>query len=498
MLKAVVFDDEYIVLQGLRTMIDWTSFGIDLVGTASDGNMALSLFRSLRPDIVFTDIRMPGIDGLSLIEEVMREAPETFCIVFSGFNEFEYVKRAINLGVADYLEKPITIQSIEKTIRKVMERVNQQKEMLAIKIKLNTSKRELLEKATLDLLLIGAEVEGKWREIFGEAADRVIGVTVLATATEKFMPSEHCDYDMVSIRHGEERLIVFFHYQHPTFEFWDHQLTESEHAETAVGSGRTYRKISEANQSYREALRALSSARFLGEKGIVRFEDLGDLISRPEGLSEREEAIILSLRFGNKNGLLEQIDSFIQWIQTEKLDAEVAEHEMLKLIYIALEESKKNEGDKQQYTQPESFLPHIQFREMAAKGKMVEWFRNQFEQIADWTMDVNESKKHSSISKARYYMEQNYTCDLTLQEVAEHVGMNPAYFSVLFKGVVGESYIKYLTRNRMELAKSLLGKGQKVNDVSEKVGYHTYRHFSEVFKKYTAMTPGQYKEQLKI
>lgn len=113
MYKVAIFDDEYIVLQGLRHLIDWNGFGLELAGTASDGLSALEIVRKQTPDIVFTDIRMPGMDGLKLIEEIMAEAPDTYCIVFSGFNEFEYVKRALKLGVIDYLEKPVTVESIQ-------------------------------------------------------------------------------------------------------------------------------------------------------------------------------------------------------------------------------------------------------------------------------------------------------------------------------------------------------------------------------------------------
>ncbi|AFH61603.1 response regulator [Paenibacillus caseinilyticus] len=493
MLKAAVFDDEYIVLQGLRAMIDWTGLGIELVGTAGDGLSALALFREERPDLIFTDIRMPGMDGLQLIEEVMRDAPETYCIVFSGFNEFDYVKRAINLGVVDYLEKPITIESIEKAIGKVLGRVSEQQEMDAMKRKVEVSSRELLEKAVLELLMSGADAEGKWRESFGPHAAEVEAVTVLAAASEAFAPPDHPAYRAVPVKIGQERLHVLFHFLPPGQELWDQLLGESEQAGTAVGCGRTYPRPAEAAESYRQAARALQSARFLGEKSLVRFEDLGERITAPEGLSEREEAVILSLRSGNREGLMEQAERFIASIQSGKLGIEAAEHEMLRLIYLAAEESKKNAGDAAGGPW-ESFMPHIEFREMAANGEVAAWFRRQIEKIADWSSSAREDTKHAAVTRARQYIEGHGTRDLTLQEVAEHVGMNPTYFSVLFKEEMGESYIKYLTRYRMELAKSLLLQGLKVQEVSEKVGYHTYRHFSEVFKKYTGVTPGQYKE----
>ncbi|CAM3637481.1 response regulator transcription factor [Marinicrinis lubricantis] len=264
--KAVVFDDEYIVIQGLQMMIDWSSYGIELAGTATDGNSALELFRTVRPDIVFTDIRMPGMDGLQLIEEIAQEAPDTYCVVFSGFNEFEYVKRAIKLGVVDYLEKPISIESVETALGKITAHVQEQREREALK----------------------------------------------------------------------------------------QQLEEAE-----------------------KKMQALSAVRLL-----------------------------------------------------------------------------ESEGDR----------------------------------------NKSDDSKLAPIDKIKTYIEQHFTRDLSLNELADYVGLNPAYVSVLFKETMGESYIKFLTRCRMEYAKRLLQQGAKVNEVSEKVGYHTYRHFSEVFKRYTGKTPGQYKE----
>jgi two-component system, response regulator YesN len=248
LLKAAIFDDEYIVLQGLRTMIDWSRHGLELVGTASDGLAALELFRTHRPDIILTDIRMPGMDGLQVIEEVLNESPDALCIVFSGFNEYEYVKRAIKLGVTDYIEKPITIPKIEEAILKISKQISR-----------NNQPRE---KETLNLMLAG-----------------------------------------------------------------------------------------------------------------------------------------------------------------------------------------------------------------------------------------DRSSLHFSVDKALRYIEEHYDQDLSLQDVAEHVGMNPAYFSFLFKEKMGLTYVKHLTQIRMEHAKSLIQQGLLIHEVSEKSGFYNYRHFTEVFKKYVGLTPGQYREK---
>jgi two-component system, response regulator YesN len=102
--------------------------------------------------------------------------------------------------------------------------------------------------------------------------------------------------------------------------------------------------------------------------------------------------------------------------------------------------------------------------------------------------------KHEAIEKACKYIYENYNKEISLQEVADFTGLNPNYFSILFKDQMGKTYIKYLTELRVEKAKLMLQEGQKVTKVSEKVGYHTYRHFSDIFKKYVGVSPGQYKK----
>lgn len=489
MLKVVLFDDEYIVVKGLEVMIDWEGYGLELAGTASDGIAALELFRKLRPSIIFTDIRMPGLDGLQLIETILQEAPDTMCVVFSGFNEFEYVKKAIQLGVADYLEKPVTVENIQKSIRKILDHIDKRQEADAMKVKWEISRKALLEKATLDLLMYGRDAVDKWKEISG--VDQIGGVTVFASAAPVSFPHLE-ELLLVQVRSGEEWWTAVFHPAGQDYPFWEVLLPTVEEQEVSVGSGRTYLRLEEAAESRREAIRALRSARFLGEKEVVRYEHLGYLMTSSEELSEKEEPIILSLQSGNKSSLLLHVDAFLTWLRSERLEPEVAEHEMLKLIYFALGEAKKDGGAEQEL---EWKRPHAVLREMEANGQTAEWFRDTLLKLAERSLESREKYKHASVDQAMAYILEHYGRDLSLSEVAEHVGMNPTYFSVLFKEKTGgESYIKYLTRYRMERAKTLLKQGKKVNEVSKQVGYLTYRHFSELFKKHTGLTPGQFRD----
>lgn len=492
MLKAAVFDDEFIVTEGLKKMIDWSKYGIELVGTAANGTAALKLFQEQKPDIVFTDIRMPGIDGLQLVEKILSQVPETKCIVFSGFNEFEYVKRAIQLGVIDYLEKPITIQMIEDAIKRILERISKERTFSTLKMQWESSQSELLQKATLDLIQSGTEYLPKWKELFGERADDIVAVTVLAASSEGFSIVNKPTYRIVSFRYGSEFLKVVFHYKNEIDELWNQLLFLPEGISYHIGSGQTYSAINNVSISYKEALEALKYGSFLEKSGWTRFEDVGSNSDLPREALEQAEEIIFYIRTGNKQGLLQQVELFIKEIENEKLTRDIAEREILKLIYLALEVAKETGGDIFKIKQSK-YLPQVEIREKKTMEEMLNWLREQMGMIVNWTLEVRDTTKHASVEKAVIFMKQNISRDLTLQEVAEHVGMNATYFSLLFKEQMELSYIKYLTKLRIERAKALLKEGNKVSAVSEMVGYHSARHFSDVFKKYTGSKPSEFK-----
>lgn len=130
MIKAVLIDDEYIVVEGLKAIVNWSEFGIEVVGSASDGVSGLELIEKEKPDIVFTDITMPRMNGLALIEKAKKVIPSGVFIIFSGYNEFEYARKAISLGVIDYLDKPVTIDKVEETLKEAIKIINKKKKKL--------------------------------------------------------------------------------------------------------------------------------------------------------------------------------------------------------------------------------------------------------------------------------------------------------------------------------------------------------------------------------
>lgn len=491
MLKAVLCDDEHIVLKGLQKLIVWSQYGVELVATARDGSEALQAIKEHQPDIVLTDIRMPGIDGLELISLIKEVSPHTVCVVFSGYNEYEFVKKAIKLGVIDYLEKPITLDKIREAIVKAVDYISERSEVDALK---KQSSKSLLESCTLDLLLQAEGAVAAWQQCYGMIGARAApaGVTVIVSE-QQLQLTLPASYEMIELRHGKEYIHVLLHADEACQQ-WREQLALIEHV--TVGSGMTYSSMAEAAKSYKEALHAFRYGSYIEGHEWVAFESIGDSSEVKLNSSEREEGILFELRLGNKGAFMEKLDQYLEELKVNVADPDVAELELLKL-FLRCSDAVKETGGNVADIFPKGFVPQKELRSKATRDEAISWLRQELERIVDWLVGTRQKTKHVAIEKAIQYMEDNYGRDLTQQEVASHVNMNVTYFSLLFKEQMELSYIKYLTKIRIDKAKEMLSEGISVQEISERVGYYHARHFTEVFKKYVGITPGQYRTQLK-
>ena len=121
--KVILADDERWIRSLLRSIVSWRKLGAEVVGEAGDGAMALSLCRLEKPHILVSDVRMPGLNGLELIEAVVSEMPEVQCIIISGYDEFEFARQGLRLGALDYLLKPLDSRQVELVVRRAIRRL---------------------------------------------------------------------------------------------------------------------------------------------------------------------------------------------------------------------------------------------------------------------------------------------------------------------------------------------------------------------------------------
>jgi len=520
MIKAVLIDDEYIVVEGLKAIVNWSEFGIEVVGSASDGVSGLELIEKEKPDIVFTDITMPRMNGLALIEKAKKVIPSGVFIIFSGYNEFEYARKAISLGVIDYLDKPVTIDKVEETLKESIAIINKKKEEAKLVEDFIESQKAMLE-GVIRRVINGENVnDEKLLHILKDNNINLLNIDSFTVAVakqeddiennEKFISEMNRLFAHNSqnnlIRHfilndGKEVIIVFFEISDINNEsdfnlinyiIETRKQLQEQNIDFYMGIGESYKQVLDIGKSYLEAKKALKYAFFKDTTSIVHISDVEYSNHISNLADDGHDSIIFNIRSSNKQEVIGQVKNFLKNLESYNLPPEMFYHECLELIYLALKVS--TETGKDYVAEKEGgFIPHVEILKANTAYGISAWMISFFDGLMNWIANIQKNSNRKSIVKVREYLDENYHKDITLDEMAEMVNINPTYLSMLFKEQVGTTYIKYLTNVRLEKAKKLLNEGYKVKEVSEMVGYHNSRHFSELFKKTVGLTPDQFK-----
>lgn len=347
MKKLVVIDDEYLVIEGIRVMLKRIGKDYELVGSASDGQTALELIENVHPDVVFVDIRMPGLSGLEVIEHFYKKYPDMIFVLVSAYKEFEYARKGMELGVHSYLDKPVTMDKLKNSLEKIDEEFQERPDNTDVE------HQRVIQDLRLSINAIVELINDSSTENWEEEVQRIQ------------LLLKKANYNLSEYKEESYKL-------------------------TMAASAAFYEKWKQYEHDFNFPL----------------FNNIEELQT------------------------IEEVDEY---------------------VFLILQR----------------IFEKISVRKIGSSHRVIT-------QILD-------------------YINQNYSQDFGLNEMAEMVHMNHAYLSILFKDEVGISFVRYLTQIRMAHAKELLLKGEKVQDVSVAVGYNNYRYFCNIFKKEEGVTPMQFK-----
>lgn len=518
MFRIVLIDDETLVLKGMSIVLKKDP-NIQLVGTASTGREGLDLIYRERPDIVLTDIRMPGMTGLEMIEKAQERFPDIVYIIFSGFNEFKYVQKAIGLGVLDYLEKPVTVQDLKKSLARAEKMVEYKRNYTQMKEQAAQVNKVVIEQLLYKLLHQPPELEETAIKKLMEADETfsyISEVVVLCVGKVShgdngedayrhmmneltFTLTEGHSIRFFTITADENIYFIYLNDECLPFEFYKKLSELKERMEEqgicfAAGISNIHHSMYEIKNGFMESKNALTYASFMDEEGIIRNQDVEYQNRIPIGIMDSHYSLELNFRLGNYEESRKQIANYFSYLEKVRLMPEVLKHECMEILYLLsnlLQESGKNAEIPANQMQ----ILREELKQRVSANEIIEWSQKQAVRI----MDAAEEKttvvvKNSPVKIIRKYIDENYDKSITLDILADLVNMNAAYVSVIFKREEGISYSHYLTKVRVENAKKFLEKGMKAKDVCEKVGYFDYRYFNRQFKKYVGMTPDTYKK----
>lgn len=531
MLKVFLVEDEFVVREGIKRNIDWQANGYEFCGEAGDGELAFPMIQKLKPDIVITDIRMPFMDGLELSRLIKKEFPWMEIIILTGFEEFEYAKEAISLGVAKYLLKPISGEELLKEIADIREKIEEKKrekeirEKYAAEMEENFLKEkkelfqhlvtgsksmtellELAEKLKLDLSALWYNIVLIKVQASNHAPEEYSKRMIAIEKKLKILLDE--PYVISFDRNLEGKALVFKADSVEELEAMQKKFIDSLEAELTGndryryfgGIGTPVNRLRELPASFESASHAFAQRYLIKENRILdskemtggtaaekEFFDIHD-IDPKELQSERVREF---LKLGNVNEVVYFVEEFFKRQGANALNSTIFRQYIVMDVYFCVASFL----EEMQIGREEISSFDVNSELMQDKEHAVKYVTKIIQKAVE-LREKNSSNRYGIIvDQVKKYIEEHYEEEeLSLNLLASYVNFSPNHLSMIFSQQTGQTFIKYLTDFRMNKAKALLrGTSLRSSEISQEVGYKDPHYFSYLFKKTQGMTPTQYR-----
>lgn len=535
MYKVFLVEDEIVIREGFKNIVPWEQEGFTIVGDESDGELAYPKILKEQPDILITDIKMPFMDGLELSKLVRKDMPQLKIIIISGYSDFGYAQQAIDIGISEYLLKPITSAKLVASVKNA-----------AAAIAKERKEKQIMEQYQF---LVYQKQGEKRKDFFQALVGGKLSLTQIMNQEEELgihmVASSYCvllfqfkvQEDMYEysneIVQCETKMIQQLH-QYPDIKVFERGLEgwafillgEDESRIVTVtkelkqlliqvcadkvhyfgGIGRCVHRVRDLHQSYVDANKAFSLRYFDYRDQFLSYQDVSD--SR-EQLSNRINVSDLNiekldrtlieefLKRGTLHDVDEFVDSYFDGFGRSAMSSTIFRHYVIMDGYSAIVKFLKNLNyPKEKMNHTIQNLNGVMDRFFSLEDCR-EFYKSILKEAIDLRNQNSQKRYAALIAQAKEYMNLNFAMsDLTLDKVAATVNVSPNYFSSLFNQETGMTFIEYLTDIRMEKAKDYLRcSSRKITEIGFLVGYLDSHYFSYIFRKTQNCTPTEYRSQ---
>lgn len=511
MYKVMLIDDERIILDGISQMIDWSSLNTELIGTAQNGIEAYERIKEKLPDIVVSDIRMPGMDGLELVAATHASHPHIRFVLLSGFGEFDYASKAMQYGVKHYLLKPTNENKIAEALTEIVEDLdrNESTEQFVSKMKQGLQKvmphvKEQVLKEFVTNKTYGSRDWDYYSELFQFEIEQP--VRLLLFQLEGAMQFEHLfaikniaedllDTTLLSTTIGNHVLILIED-THELTELYRriHEIRDTfQHyynMDTTIALSEPDRIIG-ARSLYQETLQCLNYRFYLGEGSLITRKDTGAVGQDTVGkFMFEEEKLTMPVQSGHLEEAEQALFELMQELKRAQLDIN-----MTKSYVIQQFVSLIRLGDPQQMSRYYGQMSGL--AEMNTLQAIQALMEGTVRELSQYHYERNVVKHTTIVRKVVAIVEEQLgNSDLSLNLVAnEMLYMNADYLGKLFKKETGEKFSNYVVKARIQKATEIMAKDPdtKIFELAERLGFgDNPQYFSQVFKKQKGCTPSEY------
>ncbi len=531
MINLLIADDEPLVLAGIKSMLNWEDYGIQILGTASNGQTAYEMIKEHSPEIVITDIKMPVMSGLQLAQKCMEEKRELpVFIILTSYEEFDFVKEAISYQVVDYLVKlELTPESLGKAIRQALEKVEKAQQAMHLSQTSVNSIYLLREQFFTRLLFNLFESESQFQTQAGNlklclsyAAYAVAYVEVNGKATEGLPIERQLSLYSSSLQIARELIsrytpchVLSLDMKHFSVVFFLEQDQEDANKGTIQNAlqqtasmlfnyygvtirasiGGMVRQSLKAASSFQDAKQVFSCA--TAKSPILFAEDipLKEPLKNVFNMSVFKEDIRKAYAEFDEKALHDVFTSIMELFEDKQSHYVQALDAAGNILYMSL--SLLNNGEQ---IVSEIFQGHgdgyRSLYKLTSVKQILEWLQVFRDGLCRSFAAHNKDYKNHIVGNVKKYINEHIEEKITLNQAAEAFSISPNYLSVLFSKYGGCGFTDYVNQRKVEMAKGMLKGGNlKVYEVSNVLGFESPFYFSRVFKKVTGVSPRDFMNQ---
>lgn len=518
MFRAILCDDNEIILEGLSRQIDWNSLELELCGTACDGEEGLRLIREIRPDLLITDIRMPYIDGLKLTELGREQNPELTAVIISGYDDFEYARTAMHLGVTDYVLKPINMDEMLKALQTAVDtcrKLHQDQRMGQTELlrrflsptPADWPTEQQCGRLSLDPSCCCCIMEVKIQncdldrlsETARYAAELKFSRLLQSIESGQVLPVEkdHARCRLFLYGGTKKELTVLRRQLVSQVRRLFSGDTKTATYDVTIASGNIQRGLSLAARSASQCEHALKYRFIKGVNATIFYEEVESYSRAYEQQEVRQHPpeidFLTPLKAQDKQALQKQLEQLKTYLKQQGGESFLYMTLNVGSLYTRLTRDLGEAGiDIGELFED----PVEEFKRVTAPGTLdavIENLRQSLFAICDH-IHMNKSKYGKIIDDAVRYIRSHYhEPGFCMEEVAGAVSLSTSYFSTVFRNETGYTFTDYLIRVRMQKAKELMANTNlKIYEISSRVGYDNAAYFSAAFKRYTGVSPSEY------
>ncbi len=535
MYKVFLVEDEIILREGIKNNIHWEEEGFEIVGDESDGELAYPMILREQPDVLITDIKMPFMDGLELSKLLKKEMPQLKIIIISGYSDFGYAQQAIDIGITEYLLKPVTSNKLLAAVKNAaaaIEKERKDKQILEQYQHLVYQKQGEKRKDFFNALVSGkmslSQIIEQEEELGIDMVASVFCVMLFQFKVQEDMYEYsneivQCEARMQDALRKYSDIKVF----ERGMDGWAFILLgESEEQIEALrqelcqllvqicdsrvhyfgGVGRVVHRIRDLQQSYLDANRAFSMRyfergdQFLSHREVHNIRDqIGKWVNVSELNLEKLDRTLLEefLKRGTIQDVEEFVERYFDGFDASAMNSTLFRQYIMMDGYSAIMRFLKNLKYSKEKIDNSLKLMSDSCEQLTSLEDCRQFYKSILKEAIE-LRNMSSQKRYSVlIEKAKEYIHIRYSMsDLTLDNVASKVNISPNYFSSLFNQETGMTFIEYLTDIRMEKAKEYLRcSAKKITEIGYLVGYLDSHYFSYIFKKTQNCTPSEYRLQ---